>query len=328
MRVYKISALEANQRFDKYLFKLLKEAGKGFIFKMLRKKNIVLNGEKAEGNEILKEGDEVKLFMADETIDKFRGDIEKETWDIYEYTRAYEKYERGIEIIYEDDNVLLINKPAGILAQKAEAKGLSCNEWLIGYMLSTGAITKEQLRTFKPSVCNRLDRNTSGLLICGKTLLGSQKMSELIKKREVKKFYRTFVKGSFENRVHLQGYLRKSEEINKVFITEEEVPDSERIETIFEPIESGQKASYIEVELITGKTHQIRAHLASINHPILGDTKYGDKQFNELTRVPHQLLHAYRLEFPALEGEFAALSEKVFVAKEPPYFVHTKSLVR
>lgn len=327
MRVYKIGALEANQRLDKYLHKLLKEAGNGFIFKMLRKKNITLNGKKALGNEQLKVGDEVKLFMADETIDKFSGHLPNEPMDTSEYEVAYKKFSQ-IEIVYEDENILLINKPAGLLSQKAEANDKSCNEWLIGYLLSKGEITKEVLNTFKPSVCNRLDRNTSGLLICGKTLLGSQVMSKLIKERSIRKFYRTFVKGCFDKNKHMKGYLKKDNLTNKVTILKEWAEGLEPIETVFIPLESGKKLSYIEVELITGKPHQIRAHIASENHPILGDYKYGDAKFNQNTTIKHQLLHAYRLEFPKMEGEFAHLSEKVFWAKEPIYFEKTKELLR
>lgn len=329
MRIYIVNSLEANQRFDKYLHKLLKEAGNGFIFKMLRKKNITLNGKKASGNEILKVNDEVKLFMADETIDKFSGNIlsEKNT-NIYEYKKAYKQFEQEIQIVYEDENILLLNKPAGILSQKADKKDLSCNEWLIGYMLEKNEISNAQLNTFKPSVCNRLDRNTSGLLICGKTLIGSQMMSKLIKERLIRKFYRTFVKGSFEEKLYLNAYLTKDKNCNKVTITEDAKTGSEPIETFFIPIIPKKKMSYIEVELITGKPHQIRAHLSSIGHAILGDTKYGDMNFNQYTKRKHQLLHAYRLEFPKLDGTFETLSEKVFIAKEPDYFEEAKKMLR
>lgn len=328
MRVYKISSLEANQRFDKYLHKLLKEAGNGFIFKMLRKKNITLNGKKASGNEILKENDEVKLFMAEETIDKFSGGAKEQGADISEYEKAYRQFQKEIWIVYEDEDVLLINKPAGILSQKAEKTDVSCNEWLIGYLLNKKELTDVLLRTFKPSVCNRLDRNTSGLLICGKTLLGSQMMSQLIKERNIRKFYRTFVKGNFDKKMHVAGYLKKDNRTNKVTVTKEKVQNSEPIETIFTPLICTDKISYIEAELITGKPHQIRAHLNAIHHAILGDFKYGDIEFNKYTTIKHQLLHAYRLEFPRLEGKFAHLSERVFVAEEPAYFEEVKRLLR
>lgn len=320
MRIYTIESLEANQRLDKYLRKLLKKVGNGYIYKMMRKRSITLNGKKAAGNEILKVGDEVKLYMKDETIDDLMGLLPKDSPAMAEYKEAFEELKKIIKVVYEDDNVVIINKPFGVLSQKAEPNDISCNEWLIGYMLDKNSITPEQLHTFKPSVCNRLDKNTSGLLICGKTLCGSQVMSEIIKDRKVRKFYRTFVKGVFDSKLYVNGYLKKDNFANKVTISKKEVPDSDRIETKFIPIECGKYYSYIEVELITGKTHQIRAHAASIGHPILGDYKYGDKNFNEITRRKHQLLHAYRLEFPKMEGEFENLSKKVLIAEEPIYF--------
>ena len=132
MREFIIDELEANQRFDKYLLKLLKKAGKGYIYKMLRKRSITLNGKKTEGNAFLNKGDVVRLYMKDETIDEFMGLMAIDSPEMTEYRRAYERLKKRIEIVYEDKNVLIINKPAGVLAQKAEPKNFSCNEWLIG----------------------------------------------------------------------------------------------------------------------------------------------------------------------------------------------------
>lgn len=324
MREFIIDELEANQRFDKYLLKLLKKAGKGYIYKMLRKRSITLNGKKTEGNAFLNKGDVVRLYMKDETIDEFMGLMAIDSPEMTEYRRAYERLKKRIEIVYEDKNVLIINKPAGVLAQKAEPKNFSCNEWLIGYLLDTKCITPEQLHTFKPSICNRLDKFTSGLLICGKTLLGTQRMNELIRERRIRKYYRTIVKGEFTEKMHIKGYLVRNYATNKVYVSETEMPESEEIETRFFPLKASEKYSYIEVELITGKHHQIRAHVASIGHPILGDYKYGDIRFNEMTQVKHQFLHAYRLEFPKMEGEFHELSKSNITAPEPRYIVKFK----
>lgn len=329
MRAYVISELEAKQRFDKYLRKLFKNTGSGYIYKMLRKGTIKLNGKKAKGNEIINVGDEVKLYMTDETIDEYTGKYQQDVPDFYEYKEAYRKYKKHIQIVYEDKHILIIDKPIGILSQKAEKDDVSCNEWLIGYLLRTNAITVEQLQTFKPSICNRLDRNTSGLLICGKTLLGSQKMNELIKERSIKKIYTTFVKGRFDKEMKVSGYLKKNYLTNKVTISEEVTDGSERIETIFTPVKWTDDISYIEVQLVTGKTHQIRAHIASLGHPVLGDYKYGDKKFNEQnTKKRHQLLHAYRLELPYLDGDFQYLSRRVFVAEEPVYYETIKARMK
>lgn len=329
MRAYIINELEAKQRFDKYLRKLFKNTGSGYIYKMLRKGTIKLNGKKAKGNEIIEVGDEVKLYMTDETIDEYTGKYQQDVPEFDEYKEAYRKYKKHIQIVYEDKHILIIDKPIGILSQKAEKNDISCNEWFIGYLLRTNAITVEQLQTFKPSICNRLDRNTSGLLICGKTLLGSQKMNELIKERSIKKIYTTFVKGRFDKKVSVSGYLKKDHFTNKVTVMDEMTDGSERIETIFTPVKWTDDISYIEVELVTGKTHQIRAHIASLGHPILGDYKYGDAKFNEQnTKKRHQLLHAYRLEMPYLDGKFQHLSRKVFVAEEPVYYDTIKARMK
>ena len=324
MQEFIITDLEAKQRLDKYLLKLLKKSGKGYIYKMLRKRSITLNGKKAEGSVLLSQGDIVRLYMKDETIEEFRGLAAIDSPEMAEYRNAYKRLKDKLEIVYEDKHVLLINKPAGVLSQKAEARDISCNEWLIGYMLDTRSITPEQLQTFKPSICNRLDKFTSGLMICGKTLLGTQTMSELIRERRIRKYYRTIVKGAFRDKLHIKGYLTRDYKTNKVFVSEKELPESEAIETRFSPLKASDKFSYIEVELITGKHHQIRAHVASIDHPILGDYKYGDKRFNEMTGIKHQFLHAYRLEFPTMDGEFYELSKSNFVAKEPDYILKFK----
>lgn len=327
MREFIIEDLEANQRFDKYLLKLLKKSGKGYIYKMLRKRSITLNGKKVEGSVMLHKGDVVRLYMKDETIEEFMGLNAIDSPEMEEYRCAYEKLKKQLTIVYEDKNVLIVNKPAGILSQKAEARDYSLNEWLIGYLLATKCLTPEQLHTFKPSICNRLDKYTSGLLICGKTLLGTQTMSELIRDRRVRKFYRTIVKGRFTEKLHVKGYLTRDFKTNKVYVAEKEMPDSEAIETRFFPLKASDKYSYVEVELITGKHHQIRAHVASIGHPILGDYKYGDMNFNHMTKVKHQFLHAYRLEFPKMDGEFHELSKSNIVAEEPRYIERYKELL-
>ncbi len=306
-----VSANEAGQRFDKLLAKYLNEAPKSFIYKMLRKKNIVLNGKKATGNEKLEVGDSVKLFLADETIEKFSKLIVVKT-------------KTKLDIVYEDDNVILINKPVGMLSQKAEAKDESLVEHVISYMMESGQLSEAELRKFKPSICNRLDRNTSGLVVAGKSLAGLQIMGELFKERSLKKYYRCLVKGRIENKQYIKGFLVKDEKTNKVTISKNEVSDSLPIETEYEPIWYNDSYTLLEVHLITGRTHQIRAHLASQNHPIIGDYKYGNKKVNDLFKEKYklqsQLLHAYRLEMPELDNELANMSEKKFIAPLPKLF--------
>ena len=322
MQTYIVDEKQAGQRFDKFLNKYLPHAGTGFLFKMLRKKNITLNGRKAEGKELLKAGDEIRFFFAEETFQKFSAGDTQTNSSIKEYEQAYKQYQNmSIQVLYEDHDVLILNKPAGILTQKADYRDLSLNEWMIGYLLHHKKITEKDLLLFKPSVCNRLDRNTSGIVLCGISLKGSQALSRLIHDREVKKFYRTICKGTLTEKVTLKGALTKNEKTNTVSFS----PDGNDIQTAYEPLQNLKYGStYLEVELITGKTHQIRAHLAGIGHPLMGDKKYGNEAYNKQASkhygLNHQLLHAYRVEFPDIIEELPALSNKTILAPLPRYF--------
>ncbi len=343
MQEFIVEQNQAGQRLDKFLHKYLPAAGTGFLYKMLRKKNITLNGKKAEGKEVLQLNDKVQCFFSEETFLKFGGIVQDaatvsvttdnskghkiasagSNLDVAPYEKAYRSLKISENaVLYEDDHVLILNKPAGVLTQKAKDTDVSLNEWMIGYLLQKRKITAGELALFKPSVCNRLDRNTSGLVLCGISLKGSQELSRLIRDREVRKFYRTIVKGELKQGAVLQGSLQKNAATNTVTVTVE----GSEIQTAYEPVQSlKHKLTYLEVELITGKTHQIRAHLASIGNPLIGDTKYGNKATNQKAeqsyQLRHQLLHAYRMEFPKLEGALEKLSEQVIVAPLPKQFI-------
>ena len=311
MRQLTVHKNDENQRLDKYLKKYLKEAPGSFIYKMLRKKNIVLNGKKADGTEKLTAGDEIKLFFAEETLQKFTGEA---------FGTAVTFPQKELDILFEDEDILIVNKPAGELSQKAEAKDVSMNEYALGYLQKCGVITEESLKVFKPSVCNRLDRNTSGILIVAKTYQGAREFGEALQKRSVRKFYRCIVKGELKRSEKIDGYLLKDEKTNKVQIFKEKRADAAEIHTAYEPIKCENGLTMLEVHLITGRAHQIRAHLSSIGHSILGDPKYGDRKLSEKYKVKHQLLHACRLELDGFTGDFAKYNGKVITAKVPKAF--------
>lgn len=319
MQQLMIGENEAGQRMDKMLAKYLNEAPKSFLYKMLRKKNITLNGKKAAGNELLQKGDEIKLFLSDETIENFSAstfasDSESERKAISEL----ENQSIRLEVLYEDEHIVLINKPAGMLSQKASESDVSLVEYLIAYLLQTNQLTKEEMKTFKPSVCNRLDRNTSGMVAAGKSLKGLQELSRLFKDRTLGKYYLCLVKGVVDKPSHIRGFLEKDFRTNQVTVTQTETPDKTAIETEFRPLCNKGDVTLLEVHLITGKTHQIRAHLASIGHPIVGDYKYGNRKINDEYQkrygLNYQLLHAYRITFPVLKGALSNLSEQEFRA--------------
>lgn len=325
---------ESGQRLDKFLGKYMRSAPKSFFYRMMRKKNITLNGRKCEGTELLCEGDIIKFFLSDDTMEKFSG------------TGIRKIKTRKLDILYEDADLILINKPAGMLSQKAKPEDISLVEYLIAYLLESGAVTEEELKRFRPSVCNRLDRNTSGIVAAGKSLAGLQMLSEIFRDRSIHKDYQCIVAGELSETSDLSGWLIKDPRTNQVRILIEREAAAERaggketgremplpIRTRFQPLASNGSYTRLQVTLFTGRSHQIRAHLASIGHPIVGDAKYGSKELCgepavRLLRtaarrygIHSQLLHSFRLEFPELSGTFASVSRKVFEAPLPEDFL-------
>lgn len=344
MQSVTIGANQAGQRLDKFLHKYLPLAGSGFLYKMLRKKNITLNGKKAEGKEILSVGDEVCTFFSDETFAKFSGrapeppdageSARKPSSLVREYETAYERLQ-GITILYEDGDFLILNKPAGILTQKAAPDDLSLGEWMVGYLLAEDSSLAHELSTFRPAVCNRLDRNTSGIVLGGKSLAGLQYLSGCVRERTVRKYYRAICVGALRKAAAIRGCLVKDSRNNQVSVSCEgkggnKAGKMTRIHTAYSPITVTEDYTLLEVELITGKSHQIRAHLASIGHPLAGDAKYGlesvNRELKQRYGLTHQLLHACRVTFPEVtSGVGSSLSGRTVTAPCPDLFMRLET---
>ncbi|MCI8268114.1 MAG: RluA family pseudouridine synthase [Lachnospiraceae bacterium] len=319
MQSIEVNKNEAGQRLDKLLGKYLNLAGKGFLYKMMRKKNITLNGKKCEGSEKLQEGDLIRLFLADETIEKFS------------QVKLRQVEEKKLDILYEDEHILLVNKPAGMLSQKAKDTDESLVEYVIDYLLSSGQLTREELRSFRPSVCNRLDRNTSGLVAAGKSLAGLQLLSAVFQDRSLHKYYLCVVKGYVKEKKRLSGVLVKEERQNQVHVKivegkwlAQQKDQKTIIHTEYEPLAYKDGYTLLKVTLLTGKTHQIRAHLAAAGHPIAGDYKYGDPEANAEVKkkygIHSQMLHSYQMIFPDMPEPLAYLSGRCFTAPVPAKF--------
>lgn len=320
MREVVITANDNNQRLDRFLKKYLAEATKGFIYKMVRKKNIVVNDKKANPEDMIFEGDVVKLYLSDETLDKFIGKPKK----------IYSKLKPSI--VYEDENVILINKDLGILSHGAGGDfEENIVDSMISYLIGTGEYVPRLENTFTPSICNRLDRNTSGLIIGAKNYESLKAINDNIKLRNIERFYKTIVAGQVKNNDVFKAYLYKDEDNNRVVVKDEEFEGSKEIETKINVLKSGRDYSVLEVELITGRTHQIRSQLASVGYPIIGDRKYGSKNVNEKLRrsidLDNQFLHAYRIVFNGLGGNLAYLNGKEFTVDYPEQFKNIESIL-
>lgn len=320
MREILVSQNEKEQKLLKLLQKYFKGQADSFLYKMLRKKNILLNGKKADGKEILQLGDTVQLYFSEESLGKLlqeRESTEKKLWT--------QKWQSAI--LYEDNHCILFNKPVGLLSENDGSSSFSVNSLLLSYMRTKGELSKEQEKSFRPGIANRLDRNTSGIIIFGKSLGGLQAFAKLLQSHDLEKKYYALVYGDFQ-KIGLQEHLlEKDKGRNKALESER----GKRVKSAFEKlacVESSEgPLSLLSVQIFTGKTHQIRTQLSLLSHPIVGDDKYGDTRKNARLRktlpLSYQLLHAYSLRFPKLpeNSVLFSLSEKCFFAPLPKEYL-------
>lgn len=288
MKEIKINNNEEGQRLDRFLKKYLNKANQSFIYKMIRKKNIKLNNEKADPETILKKDDLVQLYLSDDTIEKFR---EKKT---LKQTNIHFK------TVYEDDNILVVNKPIGLSTQPDETSVRNLVDEIKMYL---DAKQENISFTFKPAVCNRLDKNTSGLVIAAKNYDALKQTNKAIRERSIKKFYMAKVHGIINKDLELKDYLVKNENKNIVKIVKNETENAKQVITYAHPLRTEGNYTWLEIEIETGRAHQIRAHLASIGHPIVGDKKYGRRDSEK-----YQLLHAYKLVLGGYDGNLDYLN--------------------
>ncbi|WP_288961918.1 RluA family pseudouridine synthase [uncultured Peptoniphilus sp.] len=300
MRKIIINKNDEGRRLDRFLKIYFEKAPLSFIYKNLRKKNIKVNGKKAKPEDILSDGDEIKLFLAEETIEKFKKDIRKS------------KNSKLPDILYEDDNIILVKKPINMLTHN-DSKGYQDNalDRMVDYLIAKGDYNPRLEKSFRPAFVNRLDRNTSGILIGAKNLKSLQDLNKAIKNRGIKKLYVTLVAGEVKKDFDVDINLKKTgNDVMKKASRDE----GKRALTKFRVLKSNKGYSLLSVNLITGRTHQIRASLKEEGLALVGDRKYGDPRTNKVFRergLDSQFLHNYAIVFES--DDFKNLKGKSFV---------------
>ena len=313
MREIRINKNDAGQRLDKYLSKRFKTMPKSLMYKYLRTKYIKLNGKKVQPDVFLNEGDVLTLYIRDEFF---------ETKKDYDFLKAGKE----LSIVYEDENIILIDKKVGVIChQDNRYDADALNLRVLRYLYEKHEYDPEADKSFTPALCNRIDRNTGGIVIAAKNAEALRVMNQKIRDNELQKYYLCIVKGCPKPKhAVLTAYHFKDESTNTVTISDKPREGYKKIITEYTVIKPSSALSVCEVLLHTGRTHQIRAHMAYIGHPLLGDEKYGDKKLNLRYHMKRQALYSYKLKFafttPAgclnnLNGQTFEVSDVPFLDK-------------
>lgn len=307
MREIIIKKNDSNQRLDKFLSKRFKTMPKSLMYKYIRTKYIKLNKKKCTPETFLNEGDVLTLYISDEFF---------ETKKTYEFMKA----SSDLSIVYEDENILLIDKKPGVIChQDKKYDSDTLNLRVLRYLYEKKEYNPDDENSFTPSLCNRIDRNTGGIVIAAKNAEALRVINSKIKSREIKKIYQCIVLGKPKKEsAILKDYLIKDEKTNKVKVLKKESKDAKEIITKYKVLSSENNLSLCEVELLTGRTHQIRAHMASISCPLLGDNKYGNKKINDKFHMNKQALYSYKLRFEFSDNNTILdyLNNKEFTVKK------------
>ena len=302
-----ISSLEAHQRVDKYLRKYLSQAPLSFIYKLFRKKDVKINGHWVKENYVLNEGEELTVYVTEEQIAEFN------------QPRKIEKATLNHPIVYEDENILIINKPRGLLVHgDSSEQRLTLSNEVLNYLYFKGEYDPNENKAFRPAPAHRLDRNTSGLVVFAKNLESLQELEDLFKeKSEIDKVYLALVKGVVNEPIEINAPLLKDEKTGMVVISK----NGKSAQTRVEPYKCFRNLSLVKVQIFTGRTHQIRVHLASKGYPVVGDNRYGDfalnKEFKDVYKFDNQFLHAFQLHFKNIKGKLSYLANKTFEVPLP-----------
>lgn len=312
-----INKNEENQRLDRFLKKYLRNASLSHVYKIIRK-DVKVNGKRVKEDYVLMALDRVDLYIKEEDLAqvKSRKDI-RET-------------KTGVSIAYEDENILIANKPKGLLTHGTalEKKETLANS-VINYLIQKEEYVPRIEKTFSPAPANRLDRNTTGLVMFGKNAEALRELNRLLKERgKIRRIYLTVVKGEMKEESTLTGYLMKDERRNVVSVSKRDGANREEAILKVTPLACNKGFSLVEAELVSGRTHQIRAQLSKEGFPVIGDIKYGDLKVNRDMKntfgLQDQLLHSRRLEFQGIEGSLSYLNGKAVLAPLPMEFKDIK----